>query len=386
MKLTTITIIIIFFIINTNLLSKTPYHSIDENNYNDVIRQLETPEQLANYMYYNFSYSSDYSEHHRSDWHYDSKAMFKKKTGDCEDYAEFANDVLNYHHIKSEIFFLVKSDYSAHAVCLFKYKGKINYIDSMSCILHSDFSSTNEALRDFFGRSTIFYEPKKDESDYRINETADVSKYEHHYIGYERLDLHYHLTKCDYGFHYYMPGFYNNERMGDSGKSYIKNPNKMAFGFLFPIKNEYFTGLGYSFSGHGYYSNFENSKKMLSCHMLFLNSRIGLTIHCIDYNGLDIDTKILDLSFIKSYICIRDFDVVDAETDFIIFYNFLNVIFEKVDKQYLYGIEINLDNTIVLKINNLEIGFKYNVKFINFGINFNLQEKNITKMNINIPF
>ena len=75
---------------------RTPYRSIDVNNFNDVARALEKPEWLVNYAKWEFSYTTDGNQQKTA------RQMFIDKKGNCKGYAIFYKKVLQTHGYSSE--------------------------------------------------------------------------------------------------------------------------------------------------------------------------------------------------------------------------------------------------------------------------------------------
>lgn len=287
-----LTILIIMF--HTSLFAKSPYHSLDENNYEQVVNALEKPEWLNRYCKENFHYVSDKNQYGKQDIWVSSKTMFYAKKGDCEDWANFQYSVLKHHNINAELFG-ISDGQNAHLITMFYYKNNWSWMDVSG--LYQNYSTKNELLNSLTDNKKLNYQfiNNYNEKEYSNNNFQNNKK---HYMISDRLNIHLHLTDCPYGIDFFLP---------------IKNNNhNFSFGYLHNLNNSLFNGIGFSFSSHGYYSDFKTSNKMYSFHFLIIKNIFGISPYFGDYYGLDFDIHCINLKFIDGYICYRNFgEIID---------------------------------------------------------------------------
>ncbi len=347
--------------------AKSPYHVIDQNNYESVVRALKKPIWLEKFARYNFEYETDQQHYNKDEWFVSGKTMFYRKKGDCDDWAAFFNDVLQHHNIKSEQYFLFNHE-MGHVVTIYEYKGLWGYLGSAMANTYEScygYKSKEETLDNAWSGDVIIsiprWGPYNEESDSESTKKLEREA-KNDYIGIDRLDLHKHLTECEDGVYVYSPLFSDYAEKKDYGKSddgYYKFPNKEAIGYLHKINSHFISGIGASFSLHGYYSTIYDSEQMLSLHATFLDSRLGISVYGLDFNGIDIDFNMVNERTIKTYICFRNYyEIIDIKTVLLPFW-FLKLNIEKIDKCLLYGSELYLFDGINFIIDTYQIGLGF---------------------------
>lgn len=118
-------VVLFFFTLTSFLLSfnpQTPYRSLDINNFEQIREALYNPLQLYNYISKNFKYRSD-TIFSNDDYWMTASDMFYRKTGDCEDWSSYTENVLRYHDYKTQ-WIGGRWDKGGHALCLFEWDGR----------------------------------------------------------------------------------------------------------------------------------------------------------------------------------------------------------------------------------------------------------------------
>lgn len=94
----------------------------------DITIQLKTPEDVARYIWRNFRFESDQRTYGKDEYWASPEELLAKGSGDCEDFALFAQAILKANGIPSFLLNVYGEDF-AHTVCVFKINGKYNVID-----------------------------------------------------------------------------------------------------------------------------------------------------------------------------------------------------------------------------------------------------------------
>ena len=96
--------------------------------FRDLAIKLQTPEDVAHYMWRHFQFEDDRSNFGRDDHWQKPEEFLTTQKGDCEDFALFAREVLKMQGIKCFLLNVYGKRF-AHTVCVFKENGKYNVID-----------------------------------------------------------------------------------------------------------------------------------------------------------------------------------------------------------------------------------------------------------------
>lgn len=357
-------LMILMVLLNINLFSKSPYHSLDENNYDNVVNALEKPEWLNNYCRNNFRYISDKNQYGADEVWASSETIFKNRAGDCEDWANFQLTVLQKHNIDAKLLGILNG-LNSHMITIFNYNNKCGWMDNTG--LYYPYNSQDELIKFVCPKKNYQFINTYNEKEYIA---PNIKTHNNKYAYSSRLNLHLHLTECQYGLESFLP---------------IKNNlNGFAIGYLYNLNNPFFNGLGFSFSSHGYYSDFKTSNKMYSFHFLMINRILGISTYFGDYNGIDFDIHFINSKFIDGYVNCRNFgEILDYKLIFKPI-KLLNINSEIQDKEFIIS-------SYIMVANALQIGYSINQSinlilkpdlpisiFINLSINFN--NKNINSI------
>ena len=101
-----------------------------------VTGQLSSPEQIARYIFRNFSYETDRDQFGKDDKWQTPEELLSSRKGDCEDFAFFAAEILKANGISSLLINIYGSNF-AHTVCVFKENGKYHVIDGKEVIRYN---------------------------------------------------------------------------------------------------------------------------------------------------------------------------------------------------------------------------------------------------------
>ena len=103
----------------------------------ELANHLQTPEEIARYMWRHFAYETDQTNLGRDEYWQSPEELLSNQKGDCEDFAIFARELLKRNGRNS---FLVNiyGDGSAHTICVFKEGGGYNAIDGTDVIRHRE--------------------------------------------------------------------------------------------------------------------------------------------------------------------------------------------------------------------------------------------------------
>ena len=91
--------LIILFILLTIFLSGCSILESDDLKFITLVKELDTPQKISDYMICNFTY-----EYHAS--YIDPYILWKTKKGDCSDFAVFAQFIANFHGYKTYKIFI----------------------------------------------------------------------------------------------------------------------------------------------------------------------------------------------------------------------------------------------------------------------------------------
>lgn len=121
-----------------NVLDKTsdekiaPANSTEATSFSTTVSDLDTPQKVYSWMQQNFTYNADVTS---ADEFRDPQTTFNLKSGDCDDYARFADYVLKQHGYKSDVMSVYNSK-QGHSVCVWAdANGKLNYLSNNSYVV-----------------------------------------------------------------------------------------------------------------------------------------------------------------------------------------------------------------------------------------------------------
>ena len=99
----------------------------------DLADQLQTPEDVAHYLWRHFSFESDQAQFGKEEYWQSPEEFLTTRRGDCEDFALMAHEILKMKGVKTYLV-NIYSDRYAHTVCVFKENDKFNVIDGTRVI------------------------------------------------------------------------------------------------------------------------------------------------------------------------------------------------------------------------------------------------------------
>ena len=93
-----------------------------------LAQQLQTPDQIARYMWRNFAFEEDQRNFGTEDHMQSPEEFLQTRKGDCEDFARFAYELLKMNGVDAFIMNIYGGQY-AHSICVFKENGNYQAID-----------------------------------------------------------------------------------------------------------------------------------------------------------------------------------------------------------------------------------------------------------------
>ena len=300
----------------------TPYQSLDVNDFEQVREELRNPYQLYNYIREEFTYSSDTKFSNFYDYWMPAKDMFVRKTGDCDDYANFCLNILSYHEYKS-IFVAGWYGVGGHAVTLFYWRNKWHCIGNTHERYNEYNSSDNiNTIGSNYGfTSSLWYSYTNSISGNKLV-FSSLDNNKSRWINMDRVAVQQYVTSAL---------FYGNQKFSFdySFSPYLWNKNKMSFAFMSRLNK--WLKLGASYSVHGYYLDMFNPIEFGQLnHVLWLHSSffniVGVSAYYDVsqklYKGIDVDFKPINIvgrlfgmaSKMETYVAFRNgFQVIDAD-------------------------------------------------------------------------
>ena len=121
-----------------------------------LANQLQTPEQIARYMWRHFAYETDQRQFGNQDHWQTPEEFMKNGKGDCEDFARFAYELLKLNGYEAYLLNIYGGHYS-HTVCVFKENGKYQAIDGTE-VKHAgaeDLKGLSSSIYRFWEKSMI---------------------------------------------------------------------------------------------------------------------------------------------------------------------------------------------------------------------------------------
>ncbi|MCB9800267.1 MAG: transglutaminase-like cysteine peptidase [Candidatus Omnitrophica bacterium] len=127
-KYHTIFFLFVFLISTIFPFQSANAQTITPGYFHQLADELKTPDQIARYMWKNFTVESDQRQFGQEEYWQSPDQMLETKRGDCEDFAMFAAEMLKKNGFSS---FLINvyGDRYAHTVAVFKENGVYHVID-----------------------------------------------------------------------------------------------------------------------------------------------------------------------------------------------------------------------------------------------------------------
>ncbi|MBI3306315.1 MAG: transglutaminase-like cysteine peptidase [Candidatus Omnitrophica bacterium] len=121
-------------------------HALDRTlSFRELTNQMQTPEEIARYMWRNFQFESDQTNFGKEEYWQTAQEFLQNRRGDCEDFAIFANEMLKLNGVSSFILNIYGSGGFAHTVCVFKENGRYSVIDGTQ-VLHFKSKSITDLM------------------------------------------------------------------------------------------------------------------------------------------------------------------------------------------------------------------------------------------------
>ena len=113
-----------------------------------VAQTLNSPEDIAKYIWKNFRVESDQAQFGREDHWQTPDELLKNRKGDCEDFSRFAYEILKKNGISAFMINVYGKKY-AHTVCVFKENGKYHILDGTD-VKRTNAKSLNEVFEKIY--------------------------------------------------------------------------------------------------------------------------------------------------------------------------------------------------------------------------------------------
>ena len=102
----------------------------------DIANYYQTPERVGYWISHNIYYRSDSEKWNKPDYWQTAEEtlqidpIYGERTGDCEDMAILAREILKLLHFSDAHVLLVRIPRGTHAVCVFYYRNQYCYLDN----------------------------------------------------------------------------------------------------------------------------------------------------------------------------------------------------------------------------------------------------------------
>ena len=118
-------VVIAFFTMNAEAKAQILDRSLSLR---ELAGKLQTPDDIAHYLWRNIGFEEDQTQFGQEEYWQSPEELLTTRQGDCEDFANFANELLRMNGYSSFLLNLYGGS-SDHTVCVFKENGKYNVID-----------------------------------------------------------------------------------------------------------------------------------------------------------------------------------------------------------------------------------------------------------------
>jgi hypothetical protein len=391
---------VLFFILCFSVFSEersfllSPYQSLNVNNFEQVREELRSPFQLYNYIREEFTYSHDTKFSNFYDYWMTPKDMFVRKTGDCDDYATFSQNILSYHGF-TNVWIGGRWAGGGHAITVFKWNGKWHGIGNTHDVYEEGETIDGDinSISSNFGFSSVWVIFTNVVPSSRMVFSA-LENNKSKWMSMDRVSAQQYVSSVR---------FFGKQKSSFeySFSPYLFNKNKMSLAYMHRFNNDWLK-LGISYSAHGYYLNMFNPLEFKEMnHVMWVHSviknRIGVSAYYDVsqgmYKGFDFDFKFFDwvgklngqAAKAEGYISFRNgFQVID--TDLRVwwskqFYTYLIKRDKHISAQFYYDVfdrlkmktKYLMTNTTIEGTNvtkKVEYGYKAPEvsKFVNFGL------------------
>jgi len=353
----------------------TPYHSIDEHNFESVIEGLrsnnpdKTVVRVATWSQYNFRYVSDMSQYGVLDYWGTAQETFYSGAEDCDGKGFRDAYMLRKLGIEATCWYIWDRETFAHVVTIAPYRGGWTYLDTGKFYTGRRYDTHEEAVNAFFGKAKTNVSGPLEEIMEKPNKSSDPPSLPVKFTNSFRLQMHAHLTECEGNkVELMIPA--NREE-----KAYSRLANKDAIGFLIKTNFLGMEATGLSYGEFGWYSpSREFNDRMYTLHFLF--PYVGINAYTGDYQGVDIDVNPISTKFLKAYVCMRNFGEVWDYKAVVTPFKFFEGVAEYNDKNLIYGAYLKIyDSLSYCKLGyGTDKEWKIEMKGGGRGVNFSAGE------------
>lgn len=136
----------------------------DDIEFLSLIQELDTPQEVCQYMLDNFTYEAHFGKP------LDPYQLYLLKKGDCDDFASWGQFFANYHGCETYSIIIKYSNYSSnHCIAIYNFNGYLHFSDNQYYLSTGYFGFKDIVIFD-----TFLYHPDKTWSsfivyDYNMN-------------------------------------------------------------------------------------------------------------------------------------------------------------------------------------------------------------------------
>ena len=120
-------------------------YAFSVTSFHQAVQNLNTPNQLVDFLQDNFKFTEDHNLFGSVDYWQAPQEFWDRKAGDCEDFALFAQYVLNQHNVETHVVSFYGPGGFAHTIAVYREKGRYNVINEDRLYLYRS-KTIEEAL------------------------------------------------------------------------------------------------------------------------------------------------------------------------------------------------------------------------------------------------
>lgn len=118
----------------------------DKTIFTELVKQegLTTPNKIARYLQKNYKYKTDQDMHNQYEYWQTPLETYQLESGDCEDFALLAQELLNQIGITAQVYGIVIPG-GAHAICIFRWR-RAWYVFDNQYLDKTDYNSPRDMI------------------------------------------------------------------------------------------------------------------------------------------------------------------------------------------------------------------------------------------------
>lgn len=102
---------------------------VSSNSLDQAIESVSTPKEVAHFMKKVFTFTEDEKLFRGTDYWQSPEEFWKRRRGDCEDFALFVQYILRKHGVKGDVVSIYGANGYAHTVFIFQKEGRYDVIN-----------------------------------------------------------------------------------------------------------------------------------------------------------------------------------------------------------------------------------------------------------------